>query len=333
MHLPVDVDMARAIGLTTTIPVEVIYASGSVPVDLNNVFITSPDSRELVEEAEVHGYPRNICNWIKGMYAIAMRMGFRRVVGVVRGDCSNTEGLLDTLAIKGVEVYPFAYPYLPDEGKVLEAIEDFMDWLEVSHGDINRVLPEIEEARRLAWKIDEMTWRDGTITGEENHLFLVSTSDFMSSPQRYISLARAKIEEAREREPKDGVRIGYLGVPPIITDLYSIVEDYGGHIVYNEVQHQFSMPYPDMEWYRRYAKYTYPYSIFRRLEEIKKEIKKRKIEGVIHYVQSFCHRQIDDILIREELDIPVLTLEYDMPGPLDERGRIRVEAFIDLLME
>ena len=68
---------------------------------------------------------------------------------------------------------------------------------------------------------------------------------------------------------------------------------------------------------------TYPYSFFDRLEDIRTESKRREVRGIVHYVQSFCFRQIEDILLREEIDLPVLTLEGDGPGPLDGRTRIR----------
>jgi len=57
----------------------------------------------------------------------------------------------------------------------------------------------------------------------------------------------------------------------------------------------------------------------------------RELDGIIHYTQSFCFRGIEDIVIRKELNIPVLTLEGDRPGNLDARTRLRLEAFIDML--
>jgi len=56
----------REIGLTTTVPIEIIYAAGCVPLDLNNLFITSPDAEKLILEAERVGFPRSTCSWIKG---------------------------------------------------------------------------------------------------------------------------------------------------------------------------------------------------------------------------------------------------------------------------
>jgi len=51
----------RRVGITTTIPCEVLLAAGLRPVDLNNVFVSDPDPARLVEEAERRGFPSNIC--------------------------------------------------------------------------------------------------------------------------------------------------------------------------------------------------------------------------------------------------------------------------------
>jgi benzoyl-CoA reductase/2-hydroxyglutaryl-CoA dehydratase subunit BcrC/BadD/HgdB len=55
------------------------------------------------------------------------------------------------------------------------------------------------------------------------------------------------------------------------------------------------------------------------------------VDGVIHYVQSFCFRQIEDLIVRRRLPVPVLTLEGDRPGKVDARTRIRIEGFLEML--
>jgi benzoyl-CoA reductase/2-hydroxyglutaryl-CoA dehydratase subunit BcrC/BadD/HgdB len=81
----------------------------------------------------------------------------------------------------------------------------------------------------------------------------------------------------------------------------------------------------------QYRSYTYPYDIFHRLADIIPETGRRKVDAVIHYVQSFCFRQIEDMIIRKKLPLPILTLEGDKPGPLDERTKIRLEGFVEML--
>ena len=102
-------------------------------------------------------------------------------------------------------------------------------------------------------------------------------------------------------------------------------------MVYNEIQRQFSMPSKTDDVVEQYIAYTYPYDILARLEDIKSEVKRRNLKALIHYVQSFCHRGIEDYLVRQEVGVPVLTLECDRPGQLDERNRIRLEAFFEML--
>jgi len=139
---------------------------------------------------------------------------------------------------------------------------------------------------------------------------------------------------AEERESQDnGIRLAYIGVPPIITDIFQRIESIGGRTVFFEVQRQFAMPSGSKNWIDRYLDYTYPYDISSRVADIREQTARRKVDGIIHYVQSFCHRQIDDIIFRKELDLPLLTVEGNLPGPMDERTLIRIEAFLDILKE
>jgi len=130
--------------------------------------------------------------------------------------------------------------------------------------------------------------------------------------------------------PQD-VRIGLLGVPPIYDDLHEMIEAAGSTIVFNEVSRQFSMPFASGDLVEQYRRYTYPYDVFTRLADIEAETKRRRIDGLIHYVQSFCFRRIEDLILRRSLDVPILTLEGDEPGRVDARSKVRIEAFLELL--
>jgi benzoyl-CoA reductase/2-hydroxyglutaryl-CoA dehydratase subunit BcrC/BadD/HgdB len=149
--------------------------------------------------------------------------------------------------------------------------------------------------------------------------------------KKYDSMASDFIEKAKSRTPIDGIRIGYIGVPPIVTDLHDFIGNVGGHVVYNETQRQFILPFKTINLVDRYLKYTYPYGVFARLEDIQREIEKRKIQGIIHYVQAFCYRAVEDVILRETLGIPMITIEGDLPKSLDSRTKMRIEAFIELL--
>ncbi|MEW5761588.1 MAG: 2-hydroxyacyl-CoA dehydratase [Bacillota bacterium] len=322
-----------AVGITTTVPVEVIYAAGWTPVDLNNLFITAPDPCRLVEEAERAGYPRNICAWIKGIYGVTMaHPEIEHVVAVTQGDCSNTHALMETLELAGRKIIPFAYPFDGDPDLLRMQIEKLMAAFGVSWPEVLETKRRLDRVRQLVWRVDELTWRENRVGGWDNHYYQVCCSDFNGDPETFAAevaafLARAEAAGRREGE----VRLGYIGVPPIMGDLYAYLEERGARVVYNETQRQFSMPFATGDLVEQYRFYTYPYGIFYRLQDIERELERREVRGVIHYAQSFCYRQIEDIIIRRRLRVPVLTIEGDRPGWLDERTRIRLDAFVELL--
>lgn len=151
-------------------------------------------------------------------------------------------------------------------------------------------------------------------------------------PKGFEEEIDAFLAGAAKRRPAEGdLRLGYLGIPPIIGGIYEFVESQGARVVFNELQRQFRMPSRGDGIVDQYLDYTYPYHIRFRLEDIKREIERRRLDAVIHYVQAFCFRQIEDMIIRNELDLPVLTIEGNRPGRIDVRTKIRIEAFLDML--
>ncbi|MCD6097598.1 2-hydroxyacyl-CoA dehydratase [bacterium] len=322
------------VGFTTTIPVEVILSGGYQPVDLNNLFITSRERESFVQIARFAGYPRNICEWIKGLFGAVVSSGdIKKVVAVTRGDCSNTQALMETLEARGIDIIPFEFPYNRTPRILREHMIEFADTLGTTLDAAEKKREELLPIRRKLWELDRLTYEEYRVSGRENHLWLVSSSDFNGDPERFFSEISEFLLDVKQRDPiyKRLVPLGYIGVPPIFDDLYDVIEQYGGTVIFNEIQRQFAFPYEVSDIVEQYLRYTYPYSIFFRLDDIKKEIKRRGIRGVIHYVQSFCFRQIEDIIIRGALDVPVLTVEGGESFRVDERTKIRIQAFIKML--
>ena len=323
----------RRIGITTTVPSEVILASGAVPVDLNNIFINSEHRNDYIKTAERDGYPRNVCGWIKGIYGVlAYEPDIETVVAVTQGDCSNTHALMETLQLKGIRTIPFAYPYNRNPEALSREIAFLAAELGTDLDSAEQVRKSLEPICQQLDRLDEMTWKENLISGGENHTWLVSSSDFNGDYQSFAHKLADFLGKAEKRTPvSESVRLAYIGVPPILDDLFDVVEEFDARIVFNEVQRQFSMPERNGSLIEQYLAYTYPYGIFHRLDYIIPELKHRRIHGVIHYVQSFCHRHIEDLIVRKKINIPVLTIEGESPGKVDARTKIRIQAFIEML--
>ena len=345
------------IGLTTTVPVEIILAAGHIPVDLNNLFICHPDAVRLVEAAEDAGYPRNICGWIKGLYSVVVPPEgagseaeaeadappvVDRVIAVTQGDCSNTHALMETFQLAGVETLPFAYPYDRDKDLLRLQMDKLIQALGTNWEQVLAVKEGLDGLRARVAEIDRLTWEENTVSGWHNHLYQVCCSDFNGDVAKFDAEVTAFLDTARgAAEYTEDLRLGYIGVPPIFTDIYSYLEKNDARVVFNEVQRQFAMPFalPDNpgqactveKYVDQYREYTYPYGVFGRIDDIKREIERRNLDGLIHYVQSFCFRQIEDMIFQKKLDIPILTIEGDRPGRLDARTKLRIDSFLEML--
>ncbi|KGP77126.1 2-hydroxyglutaryl-CoA dehydratase [Desulfosporosinus sp. Tol-M] len=332
------------IGLTTTVPVEVIFAAGEIPVDLNNIFITGSEAKQRVEEAELVGYPRNVCGWIKGLYSTALHNpDIQRIIAVTQGDCSNTHALMETWEVEGLEIIPFSFPYDRDSDMLRLQMDKLIETLGTTWEEVNLQKKRLDQVRALAWEIDRLTWEENRVRGFENHLFLVSCSDFNGDPEGFAREMEKFIQTASRREPfservrlglrrkRREIRLGFIGVPPIFPAIYDFLEEYGARVVFNEVQRQFAMPFKTDDIVEQYCLYTYPYKVFQRLEDIAQEAERRRLDGIIHYTQSFCFRQIEDLIIRKKLDYPILTLEGENPTGLDARSKMRIESFLSML--
>ena len=324
----------KKIGITTTVPLEVLLAAGYEPVDLNNVFVNDTDPGRLITIAERAGFPLNCCSWIKGIYGVCLERGIEDVICVTSGDCSNTIMLREVLRLKGINAMAFAYPDRPDKEQMDYALEKLAAMLGTTLQAAEKVRRELQPTRDLIIKLDEFTWKENKVSGGENHHWHVSTSDFEGNYFKYRDNLQQLIDTCIKRQPyPDGeTRLGYIGVPAVYAkELYPFIEKQGARVVFNEVQRQFAMPEPGESLAEQYSNYTYPYSIQERIKDITTEIQRRRIDGVIHYVQAFCHRGIGDIVFREALKLPMLTLEGNADFFLNTHIKTRIEAFLDMI--
>ncbi|MBA7644333.1 hypothetical protein ES703_52075 [subsurface metagenome] len=256
------------------------------------------------------------------------------VLCVTTGDCSNTIMLMEVLKLRGLKVIPFAYPDQPDTQRMHYALQTLAETLGTTLDAANRVRDELKSCRNSALKLDQLTWQQGLVSGWENHLWLVSSSDFNQDCHKYHHQLQKLLADCCQRQPypQDWLRLAYIGVPAVYgQDIYHYLESHQARVVFNEIQRQFAMPKPGNTLAEQYSNYTYPYSIYDRLKDITTQLKRRQVDGIIHYIQAFCHRGIGDIIFKDALKLPILTLEGNDDFCLTHHTKTRIEAFLDML--
>lgn len=323
------------IGFFTSIPIEVIFATEKYrPVDLNNILMADSDPNLLISNEEEDGFPRNYCAWLKGIMGVIKSKGIKKIITVREGECTGSEKLIELLASSNVECIPFSYPYDKNENKMKIEIERLLSYFSVSWLEAEKVRERINMLREKVFEIDRKSHVDLNVTSEENYVSLLQCSDFCGD----ISASHTAIEKVFQNILKrksglfgDKIKVGVIGIPPIVNNLFQVIESCNGIVIFNEMPRQFAMTGFRKSLIKQYLEFTYPYSIEDRIKDIQTAITERKLEGIIHYVQSFCPRQIDDVLLRKNCEVPFLTIECDKPGYLDERNITRIEAFFEQL--
>ncbi len=322
----------KTVAFTTTIPQEIIWAAGAVPVDLNNVFITG-NSADYIRRAEALGIPRATCSWIKGIMGVVDDIRPDTVIAVTEGDCSNNHALMSQFRYHypDMSILGFSYPQDKDPNMLQLQLKKLMDHLHVSPVEVDLFKKKLDELRHKLRDIDDLQTQHIGLSGKALQRLLISSTDFNQNLATYESELDQWISLlSRSALDLKTCRIGISGVPSILSDLSDLIETrFPARIVYFEVESDFAMMEPSQILVEQYLQFRYPYELFARIAAMNQQIKEKGLVAMVHYVQSFCHRQIEASIIQKLLDVPVLVLEGDAPGPVDMRTQIRIEQFME----
>jgi hypothetical protein len=241
--------------------------------------------------------------------------------------------LLEVLETEGVEIVTFEFPYSRERSTLDAEIARFEKHFGVTRADTEKVREGLAPLRRDLAEVDR---RMGAGLGVGNaakaHALLLSGSDFGGgAPDAFASEVKTFLSETEDpiKEDASAPRLALVGIPPIVSDLFEHIERLGARVVLDEIAREFAMLRDADSIVSQYLAYTYPYDIFHRLNGLMGEAAGRSVEGIVHYVQSFCFRGVHDRLLREKTEVPVLTLECDRPGQLGGSAVTRLEAFVE----
>ncbi len=307
------------VGITAMVPPELVFGCGHVPVDLNNAV---PTSRAV---------PRGkVCAWTATWRDALLRGEVRvdRLAVVAGGDCHNALVDGQRAAMSGIPTHYFFYPFDGDvaymEGQ-LRAFEAFLGGVRE-----RSAVEAVARIKALALELDAARAR-GEVPGAVAFDLMISLCDMRGDLTGFERVLADAL--ARRRDPPAGPRVALVGVPPIYPDFHEVAESFGLHVAFDELPWEFARcggrGVEDMA--RSYATYTFGRDLDHRLDVLEGELGRRKVDGIIHYTQYACHHILEDEVLRERLDLPMLTLQGDLPRKCPEQERLRLEAFAELL--
>ncbi|HIH86798.1 MAG TPA: 2-hydroxyacyl-CoA dehydratase [Methanosarcinales archaeon] len=309
--------MTDTVGITALIPPELVYACRHRPLDVNNVVPTSSIN------------PRSkLCAWtaVWRDEIIEGQLDIDSLVVVAGGDCHNALVDGQKVALSGVPTHYFFYPFDRDTDYMASQLEGLAGFL----GGIKdkEMFRNISGLKEKGLALDQLRV-DDRARASDVFSALISFGDLQGDP--------AAFEEVLDTIPHTDVeyssRVALIGVPPIYPDFHEVAESFGLHVVYDELPYEFvRLGGNDLQALAEsYRNYSFSGPITGRIEMIRQELDRRRVDGVIHYTQFACHHTLEDEIFRAHLDYPLLTVQGDLPRPSSEQLKLRLEAFSEIL--
>jgi benzoyl-CoA reductase/2-hydroxyglutaryl-CoA dehydratase subunit BcrC/BadD/HgdB len=319
----------HVVGITALVPPEMIYSAGWYPMDVNN-WIPGSAAR-----------PRSkLCAWTASWREAILngKIALDALVVVAGGDCHNALADGQAAARKVDRTHYFFYPFDGDTGYLKEqltALEAFLGegrTTETAVSHRRRALEKVASAKVLGLRLDRAR-SDGKAGPERTFKLLVSFSDLEGDPVGFERKLREALADTGRQAAGDRPRVALIGVPPIYRDFHRVCAEAGLQVVFDELPYEFlRLGGTDPgSLARSYSTYTFARPVEYRLDFLERELKKRRIDGIIHYAQFTCHHLLEDGMLRERLDWPMLTIQGDLPGETPAQVRLRLEAFGELL--
>ncbi|MDF1557267.1 MAG: 2-hydroxyacyl-CoA dehydratase family protein [ANME-2 cluster archaeon] len=309
--------MKDTVGITALVPPELIYACGKRPLDVNNVVPGSSSSPAS-----------KLCAWtaVWRDMILSGELDIDSLVVVAGGDCHNALVDGQKAELSGKPTHYFFYPFDGDTDyfrSQLEKLSLFLGGVQ-DEGIITRITDLKSRGRAL----DEQRVNDRA-RASDVFSALISFSDLAGD----LDAFERTLDSIPEADVEYTSRVALIGVPPIYPDFHEVAEGFGLHIVYDELPYEFiRLGGCDLDSLaRNYTKYSFAGPIETRIRFIQGELRRRRVDGVIHYTQFACHHTLEDEIFRQHLDYPILTVQGDLPRPSSEQLKLRLEAFAEML--
>jgi hypothetical protein len=309
----------NTVGITALIPPELIFACGKKPCDVNN-FVPGSNLQTTSK----------LCAWTALWRDMILNkeVPLDYLVVVAGGDCHNALVDGQKVAMGGVPTFYFFYPFHGEADHLRVQLEELAIFL---GGIEDKGLFEmVNEIKGKALALDRKRV-DGELSAKRVFEIMVSLSDMKGD----LNAFQGHLENVEEEKMECISRVALLGVPPIYPDFHEVLASFGLHVVFDELPFEFArLSGRDMDdLARNYNDYTFARELEFRMDFLEKELKKRKVDGLIHYTQFACHHLLEDEIFRNRFNYPMLTIQGDMPKKTPQQAKLRIEAFSEMLCE
>ncbi|HUY01122.1 MAG TPA: 2-hydroxyacyl-CoA dehydratase family protein [Candidatus Deferrimicrobium sp.] len=338
-------------------PEEIIHALGFLPFRIRG---TSCQDTVLADAI----LSRFNCSFVKASLNLALEGQYRFLDGLITANsCDHTRRMIDIWKAKEINAKEFPHFFLSIPHVITEAglewikteMTNFKESLEktfqvsLTDENLHNSITLFNENRELLKEIYKLRIADEPkITGSEFMSLMIANQ---SAPKEICnSELRNILEILKARKGTENIRARLMLVGSYVDnpDFLKIFEDVGGMLVtdalctgvryfWDQIE---TSGHPLIDIIRRYYnKMSCPRMMDQhqtRLEFIKDQVKRAKVDGVVLQRIEFCDLHGSDNMLYshelEELNIPVLNIDREYLMSDVARFKTRIEAFIEQIM-
>jgi benzoyl-CoA reductase subunit C len=336
------------------VPWEIMVAAGAQPRRITG-------EKESTSAADGYLYP-NICPYIKNVLSTAMDGGFKELDGIVFArSCDGTRRMYDVWNshVNTGFIYMLEVPGSNDGQAVqffASQIRDFSNAIgkafkkKINDKSVSEAIRKTNRVRQLMRNVLFLQ-QTAPLPIRGSRMFETGTSLFNMDIQSSLQVLKACYQQSWGPEPASAarrkLRIMISGNVMDRPDLFQIIEDAGADVPAADlctglrhydriVDENNSDPYLALaQAYLGKPHCARTAKPADRVEEIKENVGKYAIDGVIVTSLKFCDLHLYDapFIMKSlaEAGIPALFLENDYTFSSKGQSRVRVEAFLEML--
>jgi len=304
------------VGVVPPVPTEVFTRSGHLAVNLWSSFYECEDRSSLEREIPFPFREDVPSPWAGGLYALALRERLEGLVLPRPCPFGILEPVAKALEREGIRVFRFQYPLLRNLSRLREEIGRLCEAFGIPPERLNEGVQDWSGLRLSLKRLDGIQVRNAAFPS----LGYLRALAAAMNPGGDLDAARrdteARILEYDSLGQERWTRLGVVGVTPYRPEFFALLEKLRAVIVYDELGLDANPMGASQELSALYHNCSLPYGLKRRGSRLEKEIRERRIHGLLLGVEAISGGRRDEGFFRSTMPVPLFAVETCRSGEM-----------------
>lgn len=244
---------------------------------------------------------------------------------------------VDILKTEGVKIFAFKYPPITNTNFLKKSVSDALHILNMSESEMETRIQAWQPLRIAIRRLDGVQTRSLALENMAYVETLHSILDPTESLPQLRRMAETRVAlEPRNYDKDPSLRIGILEMTPCLKSFFSVLENCGAVVVYDELgleNFPLGKSSDTLNLDDLYSQVSFPLGIKARKDKLEKELKERKIDGLIYGTFNSLEIKSNADYLQRELKIPVFIYEIKQENNKAMIENNLLERFLSTILQ